>query len=256
MTMPVAFSTLDVRTADGNADAYLARPDDGAPHPGMLFYMDAYGLRPWLREMMEAIAANGFTVLAPNVFYRSGRAPVLPMPESADPAAHAKFFAALGPMRAAFTPEKALQDAQTYLDWLGAAEFVAPGPVAVTGYCMGGKLALRTASAFGNRIAAAASFHGGRLAVDEQPDSPHHGAAGITAELLIAHASQDDSMPPEQITRLDQALDAAQVHYTSVVYPNTRHGFTMRDTPAFDQAAYDRHLADLLALLRRAQRAK
>ncbi|MET8874968.1 dienelactone hydrolase family protein [Nocardia sp. NPDC004604] len=256
MTMPVAFSTLDVRTTDGDADSYLARPDDGGPHPGVLFYMDAYGLRPYLREMMEAIAANGFTVLAPNVFYRSGRAPVLPMPESTDPAGHAKFFAALGPKRAAFTPDKALADAQTYLDWLSAAEFVAPGPVAVTGYCMGGRLALRTAGAFGNRIAAAASFHGGRLAVDDQPDSPHHAAAGITAELLIAHASQDDSMPPEQIARLDKALDAAHVHYTSVVYPNTRHGFTMRDTPVFDQAAYDRHLADLLALLRRAQRAR
>lgn len=249
MTMSVAFSTLDVPTADGNADSYLARPDYGTAHPGVLFYMDAYGLRPWLREMMEAIAAHGYTVLAPNIFYRTGRAPILPMPDSADPAAHAKFFVALGPARAALTPDKAMGDVRSYLDWLAAAEFVAPGPVAATGYCMGGKLALRTAGAFGDRIAAAASFHGGRLAVDEQPDSPHHAAAGITAELFIAHASTDDSMPPEQITRLDKALDAAHVRYASVVYPNTRHGFTMRDTPVFDQAAYDRHLTDLLALL-------
>ncbi|MEV6338469.1 dienelactone hydrolase family protein [Nocardia vinacea] len=252
MTMPVAFSTLDVRTADGNADAYLARPDDGTAHPGVLFNMDAYGLRPWLREMMQAIAADGYTVLAPNIFYRTGPAPVLPMPDSTDPEGHAKFFVALGPARAALTPERALQDTRTYLDRLDAADFVTPGPVAVTGYCMGGRLALRAAGAFGNRIAAAASFHGGRLAVDEQPDSPHHTAAGITAELLIAHASQDDSMPPEQITRLEKALDAAHVRYASVVYPNTRHGFTMRDTPVFDQAAYNRHLTDLLDLLHRA----
>ncbi|WP_433732642.1 dienelactone hydrolase family protein [Nocardia sp. CA-129566] len=106
------------------------------------------------------------------------------MPESAVPAAHAKFFAALGPMRAAFTPEKALQDAQTYLDRLSAAEFVTPGPVAVSGYRMGGKLTLCTAGAFGNRIAAAASFHGGRVAVDEQRPPPRVTAADPAGKIM------------------------------------------------------------------------
>jgi carboxymethylenebutenolidase len=251
MTLPVISETLDIPTTDGSADAYLARPDDGHTHPGLLLFMDAYGLRPWLREMMETIAAHGFTVLAPNILYRSGRAPLLPMPDWDNPNGHAEYFAALGPARQALTPEKALQDAKTYLDWLSASEFVTPGALAVTGYCMGGRHALRTAGAFGDRIAAAASFHGARLAVDEATDSPHHAADRITAELFIAHADQDVTMPAEQIALLERTLDAAGAEYTSVLYPNAQHGFTMRDTPAFDNEAYERHLRDLFALLDR-----
>lgn len=201
---------------------------------------------------MESIAGEGFTVIAPNLFYRSGRAPVLPMPDHTDPAAHAEFFEKLGPLRAALTPEKSLQDVAAYLNYLAASEFCLPGPSAVVGYCMGGRLALRTAAAYGRLIAAAASFHGGRLADPAMSDSPHHTLGDATAELLVAHASSDGSMPPEQIDLLERTLTTAGVPHTSVVYPNTQHGFTMRDTAAYDEQAYQRHLTDLVALLRRA----
>ncbi|MEU7768807.1 dienelactone hydrolase family protein [Nocardia sp. NPDC049190] len=251
MTPSVAFEQIDLALPEGTADAYFAHPDDSARHPGVLFFMDAYGLRPWLREMVETIAGHGYSVLAPNIFYRSGRAPVLPMPESnAD--AHAAFFAALGPVRAALTSARAIQDADVYLEQLTASEFVTPGAVAAIGYCMGGRLALRTAAAFGDRVAAAASFHGGHLAAVDQPDSPHHAAAGITAELLIVHADQDGSAPPDQIARLEAALDTANVRYTSALYPDAEHGFTMRDTAVFREDAYQRHLRDLFALFDRA----
>ncbi|WP_280408810.1 dienelactone hydrolase family protein [Nocardia brasiliensis] len=251
MTSPVAFQAIDIPLPYGAADAYFAHPDDDARHPGVLLYMDAFGLRPYLRELVETIAAQGFSVLAPNIFYRTGRAPVLPMPDFTVPDAGAKFFAELAPVRAALTPEGALQDAQHYLDWLAAAPAVTPGPVGTTGYCMGGRLALRTAAAFGDRIAAAASFHGGNLAAADQPDSPHFAAPGITAEVFVAHADQDSSMPPEQIARLEQALDAAGTRYTSVVYPDAPHGFTMRDVPVYREDAYKRHLEDLVTLFRR-----
>ncbi|MEV6427197.1 dienelactone hydrolase family protein [Nocardia sp. NPDC051463] len=251
MTLPVVFDTFDIAAADGDADSYLVRPDDGRTHPGLLLLMDAFGLRPWLREMMETIAAHGFTVLAPNIFYRSGRAPLLPLPNPAEPDGQTNFFAALAPVRQQLTPDNTMADVKTYLDRLSACQFVAPGALAVTGYCMGGRLALRTAGAYGSRIAAAASFHGGRLAVEDAPDSPHHAANDITAELLIAHADRDVSMPADQITLLDSALDVAGVRFTSAVYRDARHGFTMRDTPAFSEAAYERHLHALLALLDR-----
>lgn len=252
MTSPVAFHPVDIPLPDGTADAYFAHPDDGAAHPGLLFYPDALGLRPWLREMVETIAAHGFAVLAPNFFYRSGRAPVVSLPDFSEPDAMGAFFAALAPVREALTPDKAMQDAHGYLAWLSANDLVAPGALAATGYCMGGRLALRTAATFGDQVAAAASFHGGYLAADDRPDSPHHTAADITAELFVAHADHDSSMPPEDITRLEQALDKAGVRYTSVVYPDAPHGFTMRDLPAYSEDAYERHLHDLLALLNRA----
>ena len=75
--------TIEIPTADGVADAYLVGPDDGGSHPGVLFIMDAYGVRPRIEEMADQIASQGYVVLAPNVFYRAGRAPVLPMPDGA-----------------------------------------------------------------------------------------------------------------------------------------------------------------------------
>ncbi|WP_227996045.1 dienelactone hydrolase family protein [Nocardia australiensis] len=253
MPLPVIFETLDLPASDGAADSYFARPDDGRAHPGLLLFMDAYGLRPVLRDIVETIAAQGFTVLAPNIFYRSGRAPLLPLPAPDNMNGHAEFFAAIGPARHALTGEKALQDAKSYLDWLSASEFVTSGALAVSGYCMGGRLALRTAGTFGDRVTVAASFHGGRLAEAEDPTSPHHAAEHVSAELFIAHADHDASMPPDKIGLLERALDDAGTKYTSVVYRNARHGFTMRDTPAYDEAAYQRHLRDLFALLERAR---
>jgi carboxymethylenebutenolidase len=76
---------VEISTPDGVADAYLSRPDDERPHPGVLYIMDAYGLRPTIEEMVDRIAADGYVVLAPNVFYRAGRAPVLPLPDPTDP---------------------------------------------------------------------------------------------------------------------------------------------------------------------------
>ncbi|WP_109528259.1 MULTISPECIES: dienelactone hydrolase family protein [Nocardia] len=251
MTLSVAFHTLDITTLDGAADAYLAQPDDGRAYPGVLFLPDAFGLRPWIWEMVETIAAQGYVVLAPNFFYRAGKAPVLPLPDFSEPDARANFFSALAPLREQLTPELALRDLGAYLNRLADDEHVVPGGLGIVGYCMGGRLALRAAGEYGPRVAAAASFHGGGLAVDDAPDSPHHAAGRIEAELFIAHADADPSIPAEQIAVLDKALDAAGLRYTSVVYPGVSHGFTMRDVPVYDEDSYQRHLSDLLDLLRR-----
>src|SRR5438067_4645315 len=98
-------STVEITTADGVPDAYLARPDE-RPHPGVLFIMDAYGLRPTIHEMVDRIAADGYVVLAPNVFYRAGRAPVLPMPDMTDPDQRASFFESVKPLIEQLTPDR------------------------------------------------------------------------------------------------------------------------------------------------------
>ena len=149
-------STIDIKTEDGVADAYVTRPDD-QPHPGVLFIMDAFGLRPRIEEMADRIAARGYVVLAPNVFYRAGRAPVTPVPDLSDPDNRASFFQSLRPLMDQLTPEAVARDGAAYLDYL---EQVAQGPVAITGYCMGGRVGWRIAAAHPDRVAALASFHG------------------------------------------------------------------------------------------------
>ncbi|MFE4960274.1 dienelactone hydrolase family protein [Streptomyces sp. NPDC056653] len=244
-------ASVDIPTQDGVADAYLTHPDDSSPHPAVLLYMDAFGLRPHLKKMADRLAQAGYTVLAPNVFYRHGRAPVVELPDVIDPVRRPEIFERLGPIMNSLTPDLAMRDADAYLRWLTACPLTTDGPVGITGYCMGARLALRTAGTYPERVAAVAGFHGGRLATDS-PDSPHLLADRITAELYFGHADQDPSLPPEQVNRLDEALTAAGVRHHSEIYPGAHHGFTQADTAAYDSTADKRHWTALLALLDRA----
>ncbi|MGW3741227.1 dienelactone hydrolase family protein [Streptomyces sp. NPDC005146] len=244
-------TSVDIPTQDGVADAYLTHPDDSSPHPAVLIYMDAFGLRPHLKKMADRLALAGYTVLAPNVFYRHGRAPVVELPDVIDPVRRPEIFERIGPIMNSLTPDLAMRDADAYLRWLTACPLTTDGPVGITGYCMGARLALRTAGTYPERVAAVAGFHGGRLATDS-PDSPHLLADRITAELYFGHADQDPSLPPEQINRLDEALTAAGVRHHSEIYPGAHHGFTQADTAAYDSTADKRHWTALLALLDRA----
>jgi carboxymethylenebutenolidase len=240
-------STVDVETPDGTADAYLTRPDDGERHPGVLFLMDAYGLRPRVEEMADRIAERGYAVLAPNVFYRAGRTPVLPFPDMTSEDARGEFFKEVRPLMEQLTPERLAADGGAYVEELAK---VADEPVAITGYCMGVRLGIRIAAAHPERVAALAGFHGGGLVTDD-PQSPHLSAGTLRAEVYLGHADQDPSNSEEQIAELDTTLDAAGLTHRTEVYPGARHGYTMSDTPAYDEQAAERHFAALFDLLDR-----
>jgi len=244
-------SSVDVPTPDGPADAYLTRPEGAGPFPGVLLFMDAIGLRPRLEEMADRIAAEGYAVLVPNLVFRAGRAPVIPdLVARLQSEERASVFAELRPMMEALTPEVAARDTSAYVEFLEQQPEVDARSIATTGYCMGGALSLRAAAQLPDRVVAAASFHGGNLAPDDEA-GPQHGAPRIRAEVCAAHADGDASMPPEQVARLEAALDAAGVTYTSEVYAGASHGFTLSDMAVHDAAAEQRHWDALLGLLAR-----
>ncbi len=240
--------TVEIGTRDGVADAYLSRPpgQDGS-HPGVLFLMDAFGLRPRIEEMVDRIAARGFVVLAPNILYRAGRASNTEMPDLEDPAQRDPFFARLMPAMAELTPERIASDGAAYLDYLGD---LASPPFAITGYCLGGRVGWRIAAAYPERVAALAAFHAGGLVSDDE-DSPHRSAGAISAELYFGHADNDQSMTAEHVAALEQALEEAGVRYRSELYEAAAHGYTMSDTAAYDEPAAERHFTELFALLDR-----
>ncbi|KOU39190.1 dienelactone hydrolase [Streptomyces sp. WM4235] len=234
---------LHIPTAAGQADAFAAYPDRGERFPGVLMYPDAFGIRPVLREMARELAGHGYYVLVPNVFYRHGPTPVIELPEYIDEEARPAVFAQVMPLIEAHTVERTLSDADAYLGFLTTRPEVAAGPVAVTGYCIGGLLATRTAAAHPGRVAALAAFHGPVGA-----DGP--GAfAEITAQVHFGHAESD--LTPETLDELNQGLKAAGVAHTSEIYPGTVHGFTMSDTDAFDPVGLQHHWDQLLPLLDR-----
>ncbi|WKE73265.1 dienelactone hydrolase family protein [Streptomyces sp. WP-1] len=242
--------TPRIPTPDGVADAFAAFPDDDRRHPAVLMYPDAFGLRPVLEEMARELAGHGYYVLVPNVYYRQGPAPLIDLPEHIGEDIRPKVIAQLMPLVEAHTTERVLRDADAYVAFLADRAEVAAGPIAAIGYCMGAVLAMRTATAHPDRVAAVAGFHPGSL-VTEEPDSPHllipeH----LAAEVHLGLAEKD--MTPEGIATLDEAFEAAGVGHRTEVCPGTVHGFTMADTDAFDAAAFQRHRDRLLPLLGRA----
>ncbi|MFJ9930034.1 dienelactone hydrolase family protein [Streptomyces misionensis] len=235
--------TLQIPTADGQADAFAAFPDGGGRHPGVLMYADGFGIRPVLREMARELAGHGYYVVVPNLFHRHGPAPLIELPEYIGEEVRPSLVAQVMPMIQAHTTERVLSDADAYLTFLSAQPEVAAGPVAVTGYCIGGLLATRTAAAHPGRVAALAAFHAPVGAAG--PDS----LSKLTAEVHFGHAEGD--VTPKSLGELNASLEAAGVRYTSEIYPDTVHGFTMADTDAFDPTALRLHWDRLLPLLAR-----
>ncbi|MEW2623314.1 dienelactone hydrolase family protein [Streptomyces sp. NPDC048106] len=239
--MPI--KSLRIPTADGHADAFAAFPDHGERHPGVLMYADGFGIRPVLRELAQELAGHGYYVLVPHLFYRNGPAPLVELPEYIGAEARPAVFAQVMPLLEAHTVERVLSDADAFLRFLTTRPEVGAGPVAVTGYCIGGLYAMRTAAAHPGQVAAVAAFHG-PVGVDG-PDL----FSKLAAEVHLGHAEGD--LTPEALGRLNQTLDAAGVVYTSEIYPGTVHGFTMSDTDAFSACGLKRHWDRLLPLLDR-----
>jgi carboxymethylenebutenolidase len=240
--------TIDVKTPEGSADAYLTRPDDGRPHPGVLLLVDAFGLRPQIEQMADRIAAGGYVVLAPNVFYRHGRAPVISLDGLGDPERRGEVFGRVMPLMKELTTERIVADGSAYLARL--ADEADGGAVAVTGYCMGGRLAWRIAAAYPDRVDGLGCFHTGGLVTDDE-DSAHLSAGEIDAEIFLGFADNDKNATPEQIATVENALNRAGATFRAEVFADAEHGYTMADTPAYDKASTEHHYDELFGLLSR-----
>jgi carboxymethylenebutenolidase len=235
---------LTISTNDGVAEAIVATPPGGTG-PGVLFFMDAIGLRPRIEEMAEQIASWGYVVMAPNLFYRDGTvAELVPQGDLTTAAGRDAFFQAAGPRMGHLTTELAVPDVDAYVAALHSLPEVSPGPVGVVGFCMGVRFAMRAAGRHPELVAACAGFHGGRLVTDDA-DSPHRDLATAKAEFVFGHADNDGSMTPEDSTRLDAVLADAGLTATNEFYPGAAHGYTMSDTWAWNEEAFVRAFTNL-----------
>ena len=236
---------VTIQTRDGQCPSYVYRPSGHGPWPAVLVFMDALAIRPAMLEIGERLSASGYFTLLPDLFYRSGPyEPMDPNKVFSDPEQRRIL---MEKFRAPATTANIMSDTVRFLDFIAAQPDVKPGPIGLTGYCWGGMLSLTAAGTFPERIAAAASFHGGGLATDA-PDSPHRLAAKIRARIYVAGATADASFPDDMKARLAQALTEAGVEHTIETYP-ARHGWVFRDTPVYDAPAAERHWQSLLALL-------
>jgi carboxymethylenebutenolidase len=232
---------LDIETADGVMNTFVVHPEEGGPHPVVLFFMDAPGKREELHDMARRLASVGYFVVLPNLYYRRVREFVM------SAAARSEMVAHMNSLSNAMVCE----DTRAIFDFLAAQAAARPGPVGVVGYCMSGPFAFAVAAAFPERIVAAASLHGVRLCT-EALDSPHLDADRIKGELYFGCAETDEWAPREMIAALDQHLRAAAVNYRIEWYPGTHHGFVFpQRTGTYHKAAAERHWERLFALFRR-----
>jgi carboxymethylenebutenolidase len=246
----------DVRTDEGLLDCYVFTPESmsslGASvsvanaWPPVLLYMDAFGIRPQLADMAQRLASNGYCVVAPNLYYRSGE--YAPFDQ--------KLVSVEGPERDRFkgmirsiTDAMVMRDTAAVLAMIDTHRSARPGPVGAVGYCMGGGFALSAAGTFPERVAAALSFHGGSLATDKA-DSAHLLAGRIRARVYVGVAEIDASFSPDQQHRLETALSQAGVDYTIETYKGARHGFAVTGHLVYDRDASERHWQKLVQVLR------
>jgi carboxymethylenebutenolidase len=235
---------VTVPTPDGECPASLHLPEGEGPWPAVIMYPDAVGARPTFRAMGEHLAVLGYVTLVPDVYYRAGDwAPFDASTVFADPEERARM---MGLARGLAT-EQIVADAGAFLTFLAARPEVAGERVGTTGYCMGGRISLLVASHHPDRVGAAASFHGGRLADEADPDSLARVADRVRATVYVAAAENDPSCPPEMLERLEKAYAEAGVAHTIETYP-AGHGFAVPDNAPYDEAAAQRHWAALASL--------
>jgi carboxymethylenebutenolidase len=227
--MPVSETDVTIKTPDGMCDAAFIHPNNGS-HPGVIIWADAFGLRPTMRDIGKRIAAEGYSVLVPNPFYRVAKAPVL----EEDKVRNFNFqtdMAKIQPLMASINaPGAAEKDAMAFVAFLDAQKEVNKSKkIGTQGYCMGGPLVVKTCAAAPNRVGAGGSFHGGGLVTDK-PDSPHLLASKIKARMYFGIASNDDMRQPDAKDKLKESFAAAHVPAEIEVY-SSKHGWCVADMP-------------------------
>ncbi len=240
LTTAMLETFVDITTPDGQMNTFIVHPDEGGPHPLVLFLMDAPGMREEIRDMSRRLASAGYYVLASHLYYRD--VTEFNVFETGD---RDRMHELMDNLSNAIVVE----DARAMIDHAAQDPAADTSRIGTVGYCMSGPFTIAIAAAF-PQVRAAASIHGVRLATDGD-DSPHRLVANTDAEIYIAAAETDSWAPPEIIDTFDQALKASPAHGRVEWFPGTEHGFAFRERPLYNKAASETHWQRLHDLFRR-----
>jgi carboxymethylenebutenolidase len=234
-------ATVEIKTQDGTADTHFFLPPGGDAKSAIIFYMDGLGLRPALFDMASRMASHGYAVLLPNMYYRHGPSAPIDMMKDRD---------RMMEMVMSVTNAGTMRDTERFLAFLDSQPSLAGAKVACVGYCMGGALSLTAAGTYPERVTAAASVHGARLATDA-PDSPHLLAGKMRGEIYAGVSEIDPYLADGETDRLDVALKDAGANAKVEIYPGVQHGFAVPGLPIYDREASERHWDRILGLFSR-----
>ena len=238
--------SIEIVTPDGRMSTFICHPERDSPHPAIIIFMDAPGIREELRDMARRLATSGYYVMLPNMYYRAGvmeLGPINPDPNSPE---RKRMFS----LMASLTIPMVMEDTRALLTYAEGRSAARADIVGSVGYCMSGRYAINAATHFQDRVKAAASIYGVSLATD-QPDSPHLAGQKTRAELYFGCAETDVYAPMETVEKVKQSMKADGAHAEVEIYPGTHHGFAFPKRPVYDRDAAERHWERLLALYRR-----
>lgn len=244
----LASSDVSIPTADGTMDAFFVHPASGKS-PAVIIWPDIAGLRPAFRMMAERLAGSGYAVLVANPYYRNAKAPQFN--DFADFQAKGG-FQMVGPWREAANAEAIMRDAKSLVAWLdqqGAVD--AKRGVGTQGYCMGGPFTVWSAAGVPDRVKAACSFHGGGLVGDGTTAPINLFDDAKKTHFFIAIAQNDDARAPTDKDKLREAAKAAGVEAEIDVYA-ADHGWTVYDSPVYNEPEAERAWTRLLATYQKA----
>ncbi len=238
---------IDIPTGEGAMNSFVVFPEEGGPHPVVLFSMDAPGKREELHDMARRLAAVGYYVVLPNLYYRRTRD--FWLKERTEEQMAVMF----GHMNA-LTNAMAVLDTAALLRFVDAQPEADAGRVGAVGYCMSGPFVMAAAASFPDRIRAIASIHGANLVTDRE-DSAHLMAPRIRCESYFACAEIDKWAPKQVVEQLRAALEAAGTPHRIEWYPQVEHGFVFPQRACYNRPAAERHWERLFALFERTLRA-
>jgi len=205
--------------------------------------MDAPGKREELHDMARRLAAAGYFVVLPNLYYRITREFRLVRDEDG--------MKRMFELMRSLSIEMVMRDTAAMFEFVDHQPVARPGALGVVGYCMSGPFVFAAAARYPMRVKCAASIYGAGLVTDKE-DSPHLTAAKIRGEMYFACASTDTYAPPEVIEQLVKHLKTAGTNHRIEIYPDTHHGFAFPQRQGiYDHASAERHWERLFDLFER-----
>lgn len=217
-------------TVDGAPmKAWVARPASSGSFPGVVLLQEIFGVNAHIRDVAGRIAAEGFVVVAPDIYHRTD--PGLEL--GYDPDGVSRGRALKGSVSAAGFDA----DLGACLAWLDQDAAVADGRRGCIGFCFGGHLAFRAAA--NPAVGATASFYGAGIPTWAPGNGPPSIglASSIQGRILCFFGGADASIPPADIDAIRAALQAGSVDHDIVVYRDANHGFFCDRRDAYDPPA-------------------
>jgi carboxymethylenebutenolidase len=230
-----------VTTKYGPMPSFAVCPDGPGQYPGIIFYMDAPGIREELRNMARRIAKHGYFCLLPDMYYRLGQLR-FDVPRRDD-----TMFQVMRAAMNSLTNALVMDDTAGMIGWLDAQEKCRPGPLGCVGYCMSGQYITAAAATFPHRITSAASLYGVGIITDKE-NSPHLQLDKVKGELYYAFAETDRSVPEHIPGELKGLLERHGIKHELKVFPDTEHGFAFAERAVYNTLAAEETWDKMLAL--------